>query len=636
MNKQTHSFQAETKELLDLMIHSLYSHREVFLRELISNASDAIEKLKFEMLTHPSLNEKGAQEFEIFLDPHPESKTLVIRDNGIGMTEDEVIKNIGTIAHSGTKSFLKMRQEIQSHPELIGQFGVGFYSAFMVADRVTLHTQKAGTTEGVLWESDASGTYTIEKVARPEGTGTTITLHLKEFKKEEEGETLHDFTNEWTLRSLVKKYSDFIPYPIKMKGKSTEGTEGAEGKEEIQTLNTQKAIWLKSPSEIKEEEYKEFYHHVSHDWKDPLKTIHYKAEGTIEFVSILFIPEQKPFNYEYKDHAVGLNLYAKRVFIMGDCKDLIPPYLRFVKGVVDSDDISLNVSRELLQQDRQVLRIKKSLVGKVLSSLKEMLEKERSKYEIFWGNFGNTLKEGIPTEASQADKLKELLLFYSSETNQWTTLGEYVARMKPDQKAIYYVTGDSISVLKNSPYLEKLKAKGLEVLLMTDRVDPWLMTYLTEFDGKSLQSITAENLDLNTEEEKKTQEEEKKKWEEKLKPLITVMEETLKEKVKEVRLSERLTESPVCLVSSQNEMSAHLERLMESVGQAIPKSKRILEINASHPLYERMLHLSKQDQEDWSDILFQQALLNEGSMIADPLQYSKKIADLMVKASLHK
>jgi molecular chaperone HtpG len=603
---------------------------------LISNASDAIEKLKFESLTDSSLASPGTS-YEIRLNSSPDLRTLSISDNGIGMSYEEVIQNIGTIAHSGTKSFVKMRQELKNHPELIGQFGVGFYSAFMVADRVTLHTQKAGTQKGVLWESEGTGSYTIDEAVRAEGHGTTITLHLKEFKEEEDGGEVQDFTNPRVLQSIVKKYSDFVSYPIKMKVPRTEPAKEGESKPEVtiedETFNSQKALWLRSPSEITKEEYQEFYRHLSHDWVEPLKTIHYRAEGTMEFVSLLYIPTQKPFNYDYRDRKIGLNLYVKRVFIKGDCEELLPPYLRFVKGMVDSDDLSLNVSREILQQDRQILRIKKALTNKVLSSLKELVENDRPGYEKFWNQFGATLKEGVALDPSNKDKLQDLFLFQSTHSDQLTTLKDYVSRMKPNQKAIYYITGESQGQVQNSPYLEKLKAKGLEVLLMTDRVDAWVATSMDQYQEHPFQSIMAENLDLNTEEEKQAEQKKLEEIEGKLKPLLETMKESLKEHVQEVKFSDRLTESPVCLVSKGDAASAHMERLFESMGQSLPKTKRILEINPTHPLYEKMLSAPRDQQQEWSEILYQQALLNEGSPIENPLQYSKNIAKLMIQAS---
>ncbi|MEO5969126.1 MAG: molecular chaperone HtpG, partial [Bdellovibrionia bacterium] len=516
----------------------------------------------------------------------------------------------------------------------IGQFGVGFYSAFMVADRVTMHTQKAGTTQGVFWESDGAGTYTVDELPREKGHGTTITLHLKEFKADE-GE-VQDFTDFWTLKEIVKKYSDFVSYPIKiLHSREQTKDDKTETVVEDETLNSQKALWLRSPSEVTPEEYNEFYRHLTHDWVDPLKTIHYKAEGTMEFASILYLPSQKPFNYDFRDRKIGLNLYVKRVFIKGDCEELLPPYLRFMKGMVDSDDLSLNVSREILQQDRQILRIKKALASKVLSVLKELLESDRASYEKFWANFGSTLKEGIALEPASTEKLKDLVLFNSTHSDKLTSLADYVGRMKPGQKEIYYITGDSLTQIQNSPYLEKLKAKGFEVLLMTDKVDAWVASGLGKFDDKAFQSVTSENLDLGTEDEKKAEQEKMKEAGEKLKPLLATMQEALKDQVKEIKLSERLTESPVCLVSASDGASAHMERLMESMGQAAPKAKRIMELNPTHPLYEKMLSVSIAQQKEWAEILYQQALLNEGSQIEDPYRYSQKIANLMMSAALH-
>lgn len=628
-----HQFNTEIKQLLDLMIHSLYSHKEIFLRELISNASDAIDKLKFESLTQNDLIPSG-YEPTIRLEADDKNKTLKIIDNGIGMTSEEVKTYIGTIAHSGTKKFVQMSEEMKQRPELIGQFGVGFYSAFMVADRVTLHTQKAGTNDGTVWESKGDGTYTLNEVPRPQGIGTTITLHLKDFSEEE---NVQNFAETWTLKSLVKKYSDFIAHPIKMAVETETTDENTkESKKEIkdEVLNSQKALWLKNPSEVTEEEHKEFYRHLTHDWSEPVKTIHYKAEGTMEFSSLLYIPKNKPWNYQYKDTEYGLSLYVKRVFIMSDSKDLLPTYLRFVKGLVDSSDLSLNVSREILQQNRQVTQIKKNVVSKVLSSLKDMLTKEREKYESFWTEFGATLKEGLPQDPSNKEKLQDLLMFYSTASDKLTTLDEYVTRMKPEQKDIYFMTGENKNQIINSPYLEKLKEKGFEVLFLIDPVDEWVMDSLPEFKSKKLQSITKEGLDLDTADEKKAKEEKMKELKEKLNPLMTEMKEILSGEVKEVVLSDRLSSTPVCLVSGSHDPSAYMERLMSKMGQdaigGIPKAKRILEINPSHPVFEKMLTTSPEKKKIWSEILYSQALLSEGSPLPDPAKFSKQVADLMM------
>ncbi len=636
MAKQTQSFNAEIKQLLDLMIHSLYSHKEIFLRELISNSSDAIDKLKFEALTNPQLVTEG-HAYQIRLEADATAKTLKIIDSGIGMSKDEVVDYIGTIARSGTKKFAQLNEELKKRPELIGQFGVGFYSSFMVADRVTLHTQKAGSTMGAVWESSGDGTYSIDEVPRPNGTGTTITLHLKTFAEEEE---VQDFSDEYVLKSLIKKYSDFIAYPILMKTSKTEpAAENAEPVITIEdeTLNSQKALWLKSSSEITEDEYKEFYKHLTHDWNDPIKHAHFRAEGTLEFNALLYLPGKKPWNYNTKEGDYGLSLYVKRVFIMSDCKDLVPSYLRFVKGMVDSSDLSLNVSRELLQHDRQVTQIRKSITTKVLSLLKDLLTKDRTTYENFWTEFGSTLKEGIPNDSGNKEKIQDLLLFHTTASDKLTTLEDYVGRMKEAQKNIFFMTGDSLSQITNSPYLEKLKEKNYEVLLLVDPVDEWVTESLRDYKGTQLQSITKTGLELDSPEEKLKKEEDKKKAEEKFKPLIENLKKCLEKEVKDIVISDRLTETPVCLVSGQQDLSAHMQKILSQVGGASQAmSKRILEINPQHPLFERMLELSEENQKKWAEILYGQALLTEGSHLTDPAKFSRQIADLMMAASQNK
>ena len=620
--KQTQTFNAEIKKLLDLMIHSLYSHKEIFLRELVSNASDALDKLRFESLTKPELLNKD-HVFQIRLVPDKEAKTLKIQDSGVGMSKEEVVEYIGTIARSGTQSYQKISQELKDKPELIGQFGVGFYSSFMVADRVTLHTQKAGLNNGVVWESSGDGTYTIDEVPRPEGTGTTITLHLKEFTEED---NVSDFTDDWTLRSLVKKYSDFISHPIMMKTKTKDA-------EEDQTLNSMKALWLRPSAEIKPDEYNEFYKHLSHDWVDPLKTIHYKAEGTMEFTCLLYVPSKKPYNFQSRDTDYGLSLYVKRVFIMSDCKDLIPTHLRFVKGLVDSSDLSLNVSREILQQDRQVQMIKKNVVNKIYAILKDLLAQSRSDYEGFWKEFGSTLKEGIATDSTAKEKIQDMLLFHSSTQDSLTTMDEYVARMKPEQKEIFFITGESLSQVKNTPYMEKLNEKGFEVLLCVDPVDEWVMSALTTYKDKKVQSITRDDLNLDSEEDKKIRDEENKSLKERFMPLIDIMKNTLNENIKDVVVSDRLSTSAAVLVNSANDPSANMERLMNRIGgdMQAPKSKRILELNLKHPLYDAMVAKPEAEQRTWSEILYNQALLNEGSELPDPGKFTKQISDLMAR-----
>jgi molecular chaperone HtpG len=618
MSKTTQNFNAEIKQLLDIVIHSLYSQKEIFLRELISNASDAIDKLRFQAVTQPSLLPENWQP-AIRLEANKEARTLKIIDNGIGMTEEEVTDFIGTIAKSGAKKFAQMNHELKERPDLIGQFGVGFYSAFMVADQVTLQTQKAGTTEGAVWESTGDGTYTIETSQRPEGTGTTITLHLKKFTGDE---AVADFTDEWQLKSLVKKYSDFIAHPILLAGEKGD-----------ETLNSQKALWLKPAHEVTAEEHNEFYQHLTHDFHPPLKTIHFRAEGTMEFHALLYVPASKPWNYETRDMEFGLNLYINRVFITASCKDLLPTYLRFMKGLIDSSDLSLNVSREILQQDRQVMQIKKSLTSKVLSSLKDFFTQDRTGYENFWSEFGPTLKEGVPSDKGNLEKIQDLLLFHSTQGDKMTSLDEYVQRMKPDQKSIYFVTGDSLAQVSNSPYLEKLKEKNLEVLLLVDTVDEWLTNALPKFKEKALQSITSEGLDLDSPEDKTAKEEEKKKATVELAPVIEIMKQALAEQVKDVVISDRLTQTPVCLVSAATDPSAHLQKILMRMGQGEQAvNKRVLEINPAHPVFKKMSEAPAETQKKWAELLYSQALLNEGSALADPFKFSRQVADLMVQS----
>ena len=635
MSKETRQFETEVKQILDLMVNSLYSHREIFLRELISNSSDALDKLSFEEINH---KDWATADKHIRLAVDKENKTLTIQDNGIGMSREEVIQNIGTIAYSGTKSFLKNAQKIKECPELIGQFGVGFYAAFMVADKVTVHTQRAGETTGTVWESNGDGNYSLEEMARPLGTGTSITLHMKDLSAEENPQ---DFLEEWTLRSIVKKYSDFIEYPVKMlitsevpeldeEGKPVEGKMKKEVKDE--TFNSQKAIWLRDSKEIKEEEYKEFYKHVTNDWNEPLDQIHYRAEGTQEFSALLYIPGSVPMDYNQREMKYGPHLYVKRVFISDNCEELVPQHLRFIKGVVDSSDLPLNVSRELIQKDRQITLINKAVVSKILRHLKKMMTKDRETYVKFWENFGSTLKEGIAMDFANKDAITDLSLFKSSEREGYITLKEYVEKMPESQKDIYYMTGDSLDIMKTSPYLEKLKEKGYEVLLFTDPVDEWVLNSLTEYDKKKMLSITKGDLDLSTEEEKKEKEKELEETSNRMKPLCESMQKALNDSIKDVKVTDRLVKSPVCLVSGENDPSAHMERMLEKMGQAAPKTKRTLEINPKHPIFSKMEGFSEEKIANWSEILYNQALLNEGSQIKDPVKFSEQLAELMVSA----
>ncbi|NRA66295.1 MAG: molecular chaperone HtpG [Pseudobacteriovorax sp.] len=637
MSVETKQFQAEVKEILDLMVHSLYSHKEIFLRELVSNASDALDKLRYEEAKNADLATSGDEKY-IRLIPNKDGKTLTVQDNGIGMTEDEVLSNIGTIARSGTKEFLKKAKEAQNSPELIGQFGVGFYSSFMVADKVRLETEKAGSQERIIWESTGDGSFTIEKIPATGKQGTAITLSLKTF---EDDESAQNFADEWTLKSTIKKYSDFIEFPIKMEVTKEEpelDDEGnaIEGKTkttiEDETLNSRKAIWLREPKDVKDEEYNEFYKHVTHDWTEPVERVFYKAEGSQEFRALMFIPSKQPMDYNYRDAKWGLSLYVNRVFIMDNCEELLPPHLRFIKGVIEANDLSLNVSREILQKDRQILAIKKALSSKILKTLKTLLTKEREKYEGIWQNFGSTIKEGIANDFANKAKLEELALFHSNETEKLTTLKEYVERMKDGQKEIYYITGESLKQVECSPYLEKLKQKNYEVLFCVDPVDEWVLQSITKFDEKDLRSITKEGLELDSEEEKKQKEEELKSKEEEYKSLLRTIQGAVAENVKEVKLSPRLVDSPCCLVSGAYDPSARMERMMESMGQSMPKSKRIMEINPDHPVFTRMQGLAEDKQKEWAEILYNQALLTEGSPIEDPMKFSKQIANLMSEA----
>ncbi len=643
MTKETRKFETEIQKLLDLMINSLYSHKEIFLRELISNASDALDTLRFKAQTDQNLLE-GDNDFRIRIDVDSDARTISVSDNGIGMTRDEVIEHIGTIAKSGTSKFIEAIAAKDSNelvPELIGQFGVGFYSSFMVAERVVLTTRTAGSKEATLWESVGDGSYTIEDGER-ENRGTTVTLYLRKAEGADQ-----DFTKEWEIRSTIKKYSDFVTYPIFMDiereevptdkdGKPIEGAEPVKKVTE-ETLNSMKPIWNKRKSEVTEDEYKEFYRYLSHDWTDPLETIHLNAEGKTEYNALMYIPSQAGMDLFMPEKKSGMQLYVKRIFIMDNCEELMPPYLRFIKGVVDSADLSLNISREILQHDRLMTMIRKNLVKKVLGNLKEMLEKDREKYLKFWQAFGLVLKEGIHYDFENQEALKDLLLFASTRGNELTTLKEYCSRMPEDQKEIYYITGSSREMLTNSPHLEALKTKGYEVLLMTDPVDEWVLQGLTAYDEKPLKSVAKGEVSLLNEEEKKEVEEKLKADEEQYASLLTFLKNTLREKVKDAKLSSRLTDSAVCLVADEHDMSASMERLLRAAGQDVPETKRILELNPQHELVKVMFDLYKENPsdprlEEYSELLLDQALLTEGSPIADPVKFSKLVAKLMVKA----
>ena len=651
MAKTTHEFQAETKELLNLMIHSIYTNHEIFLRELISNASDAIDKLHFESLQNRDILE-GNEDYEIFLVPDKESHTLTISDNGIGMTKDEVVENIGTIAKSGTKAFLEQLQKAKENnaeltdKEMIGQFGVGFYSAFMVAEKVTITTRKAGTSEAVRWESTGDGSYTLEDCEK-ESRGTTITITLgKEFYGDEAEE---NFTDTWNLQNLVKKYSDYVRYPIKMnfeteemprddEGKIIEGAEKIK-KIELKTLNSMQPLWTKSKNDITKEEYTEFIKNQFHEWEEPMEVFHNKAEGGVEYTSLLYIPAKAPFNLYHTDYEPGVQLYSRHVFIMDKCKDLLPDYLRFVKGLVDSPDLSLNISRELLQQSRELKTIGKNLEKTILKALERMLKNDREKYEKFWQEFGKSLKIGIYnsmyTGSNVIDKLKELLLFASSKEGKEVSLKEYVERMPESQKKIYYATGTDKATIEKLPQMELLKEKGLEVLYLLDPVDEFAIETIRTYSDKEFQSISRGDLDLDDAESQEA----KKETEEIAKnndDLVKDIKEVLGDKVAEVKISSRLKSGAVCLVADAMGPSLSMEHTFAAMDNPMFKAKRILEINPKHDLFSKLqiLHANcKEDADfkDYCDLLYTQALIIEGIMPENPVDFANKIAKMMAK-----
>ncbi|MFL6199914.1 MAG: molecular chaperone HtpG [Thermoanaerobaculia bacterium] len=646
---ETLQFQAETKQLLDLMIHSLYSNKEIFLRELISNASDALDRLRFESLTRPELlagDEKIDETLEIRLEADRDNRTLTISDNGIGMSRDEVIANIGTIAKSGTRELVKQLKESGSQKEIlefIGQFGVGFYSSFMVSERVELITRRAGEETATRWESTGDGTYTIEEAERPV-RGTTIKLHLK---PEDKDNGLDDFSDRWVVSRVVRRYSDFVIYPIVLKAeKDPEIEDLAKEKEtgekprmpmEEKVLNSMKPIWIRPQSEVTQDEYKEFYRHISHDWNEPMKVVSFRAEGRIEYQALLFIPSQAPYDLYYVASKPGLQLYVKRIQIMERCEDLLPQYLRFVRGVVDSPDLALNVSREMLQQDRHITLIRKGLTKKVLDTLDEMREKDADTYLKFWAEFGRAIKEGVTSDYENKDRLLELLVFQSShDPEKLTTLKDYVSRMKDDQTEIFYLTGESREQVENSPHLEAFKDKGIEVLYLVDTVDELLTQSLHEYGGKRLKSVGKGTVSLGSEEEKKQTEEELKAKEEELKPLLEALQKKLDENVKQVRLTNRLTTSPVCLVGAEHDYSPQLEKLLQKGKGGGPKQRRILELNPKHELLEKLKARFDQSSDDpvldqYAQLLFGYGVLAEGSELPEPAKFNKAVADLMTR-----
>lgn len=636
---ESFQFQAETTQLLNLMIHSLYTQKEIFLRELISNASDALDRLRFEALTNSALV-PPEHKYEIRLKPDLAARTLTISDSGIGMNRQELIEHIGTIARSGTRELRKRMKESQSAEavaELIGQFGVGFYSAFMVADKVSILTRRAGEAGATRWESAGDGAYTLAD-AEKESCGTEIILHLKQPDNEN---GIEDYTDRWKLAMIVHKYSDFIAYPIIYEGPAQEPGETEDAAKEIKietkTLNSMKPIWTRSRSEVSESDYNEFYKHLSNDWTEPLKVLPLRAEGTSEYEALLFIPSHAPHDLFYHAAEGGLRLYARRVMVIEKCEDLLPRYLRFIKGVVDSSDLPLNISRQRLQQDRHITQIRKWLTRKVLEALAEICDKDAEKYLKFWGEFGRALKEGVGSDYENKEKLLPLLLFESSHNpKELTTLKSYLERMKPEQSEILYLTGESRKVIENSPHLEAPRQKGYEVLYLSDPVDELLVQSLYEFEGKRLKSITKGKVHLGTEEEKKQREEELKKKEEEYTSFLQACQKKLDEHVKQIRLSTRLVDSPACLVTEEHEYSPHLERLLQKGKGGGPKQRRIMELNADHPLIVRLYERFRSNAEDPAvgdsiEVLFSLALLAEGSEVADPVRLNQLTLDLLQK-----
>ena len=624
--KETLGFQAEVKQLLRLVTHSLYSNKEIFLRELISNASDACDKLRFEALSNKDLYESDA-ELQIRVSFDKEAGTITVSDNGIGMSRDEVIEHIGTIAKSGTREFFdRLTGDQAKDANLIGQFGVGFYSAFVVADRVTLVTRRAGSpaSEGVRWESGGEGEYTIEAVEKT-GRGTDVTLHLRSEES--------DFLSGWKLREIVRRYSDHIMIPIRMQKEAWDNEKGAVSSEAgDETVNQASALWARSKSEITPEQYDEFYKHVAHDFEAPLAYSHARVEGRHEYTALLYLPARAPFDLWDREHRKGLKLYVRRVFIMDDAEHLTPPYLRFVRGVIDSNDLPLNVSREILQESKDVEAIRAGVVKRVLGMLDELAQGDKEKYQKFWQEFGRVLKEGLGEDSANRDRIAKLLRFASTQSGTETqdvALDDYIARMKHGQESIYYVTADTFNAARNSPHLEVFRKKGIEVLLMYDRVDEWVVASLTEYEGKKLVSVARGDLDLGVladEDDRKAKDDAGE-----LKELLEAIKQSLGEQIKEARVTNRLTESPACLVADQNDMSANLERLLKAAGQRVPGSKPILEINPGHPLVQRLKEeIGKERFADWSSILFEQALLAEGGSLEDPGSFVKRLNQLML------
>ncbi len=642
---ETFQFQAESRQLLDLMIHSIYTNKEIFLRELISNASDALDKIRIESITNPNLINPG-ENLEIRLESDKNARTLSIIDNGIGMNRDELINHIGTIARSGTQEFINKLKENKSQEtlnEMIGQFGVGFYSAFMAADKIILLTRKAGEEEAYRWESSGDGQYTIIEEEKP-NHGTTVILHLKPVDQEN---GIEDFSESYVISRIVKHYSDFINYPIIMKEEREEIEKDKDGKPvkdgkkttviEDKTLNSMKPIWSRSQSEVPAEEYNDFYKHITHDWTEPLKTIPFKAEGTLEFYSILFIPSKAPFDFYYQGYKSGLQLYVKKVMIMEAFEDLLPKYLRFMRGVVESSDLSLNISREMLQKDRQVNQMKKSLTKKVLDSLTDLFANDKETYLKFWKEFGDALKEGVTSDFENRDKLMGLLLFDSSnDPEKLTSLEDYVSRMKDGQEEIYYLSGETRNIVENSPHLEAIKQKGYEVIFLLRPIDEIVVQYIPDFKGKKLKSAAKGTFDAGSKEENEKAEKEIKEKETEYGDFMKFIKEKLDQSVKDVRLTNRLVSAPACLVGEDFDMSPYLEKLLQKENSSKTVTKRVLELNPKHDIIIKMNEKYRQDKDnpilkDYAELLLGYATLSEGGVLQDPIKFNKLVIDLMDK-----
>lgn len=622
---ETLGFQAEVKQLLHLMIHSLYSNKEIFLRELVSNASDACDKLRFEAIDQPELL-AGDSELAIRVSYDPAARTITISDNGIGLSREEAIANLGTIARSGTREFFsKLTGDKQKDAQLIGQFGVGFYSSFIVADKVTVVSRRAGADEAVQWESDGQGEFSIG-TAQKSSRGTDVTLHLRADED--------DLLSGWKLREILRRYSDHISLPILMQKEEWDADKGEQVKrDEWETVNQANALWTRSKNEVTDEQYREFYKTISHDFEDPLAWTHNRVEGRSEYTQLLYVPRHAPFDLWDRDARRGVKLYVKRVFIMDDAEQLLPTYLRFVRGVIDSADLPLNVSREILQESRDVRAIREGSAKRVLSLLEDLAENRQEDYGVFWNEFGQVLKEGVGEDPSNQERIAKLLRFASTQgegASQTVTLADYLGRMKEGQDKIYYVTADSYSAASNSPHLEIFRKKGIEVLLLWDRVDEWMLSHLREFDGKSLVSVAKGGLDLadladDAEKQKQTE------VAEAFKPLVERLQAALGEQVKEVRVTLRLVDSPACVVVGQNELSPHLLRMLKAAGQEAPEVKPVLEINPEHALIARIRDVAEPDFEAWAQLLLDQALLAEGAQIADPAGFVKRLNALLLK-----